>query len=378
MKDDKNKKLVEQYLSKKASRKEIDEFFSLLNDNDEELLKTLNEAMDRDFKELSHEEEGQEHLCPSIHSYWVRRKGLLLAASILIFAVFSFYLLKFQSSSADFKEDGDIVFVSKPPDDGEYIELILPSGKSINLESDTTEYLSFGGKGEKGVYDFSSSEDKESSNGLEPAYQTIKTPAGKSIRLLLPDGSEVWLNASSMVRFPRRFEGERREVFAEGEVYFKVERDVDRPFIVNSDLQSVKVLGTEFNIDSYNDSDEVRTTLVSGEIEVLTEGENLGVSPGVQAVLNKKNLKIQSKKVDITDVTAWKDGFFRFNNIDIKTIMKQISRWYGINVKFQGAVSDDLFMGRFARNKSIEEFVEFLKKAKINAEYSDNTLIVKK
>ena len=98
----------------------------------------------------------------------------------------------------------------------------------------------------------------------------------------------------------------------------------------------------------------------------------------MQAVLNKKNLKIQSKKVDITDVTAWKDGFFRFNNIDIKTIMKQISRWYGINVKFQGAVSDDLFMGRFARNKSIEEFVEFLKKAKINAEYSDNTLIVKK
>lgn len=370
------KRIIIRYLSKKASVEEVDEFFHLLNDNDPDFLKVLNNIMDHDFANIATEQNNIEPLESDNRSAKIDRGNVLLVACIFIFAIFSIYFSLQEKTLTDNSEE-NVVFVSRTPDDSEFVELILPDGKSINLENDSSRNSSGSFKNEKGVFDFYSDENVKSSKSSKLAYHTIKTPAGKSINILLPDGSEVWLNASSSVRFPKHFVDGKREVFAEGEVYFKVKRDVNRPYIVNSDLQSIKVLGTEFNIDSYGESEEIKTTLISGEIEVHTNGSLLAVSPGVQAVINKSSLEIQSKEVDISDVTAWKQGFFRFNNIDIKTIMEQISRWYGINVKFQGVISNDLFMGRFARNKSIEEFVEFLKKAKINAEFSDNTLIVK-
>src|ERR1700754_229988 len=190
------------------------------------------------------------------------------------------------------------------------------------------------------------------------AYNTITTPRGGQYQLALSDGSKVWLNASSSLHFPTTFSGKERLVELTGEGYFEIARNTTMPFSITVNGVRVQVLGTHFNINAYRDEPVVRTTLIEGAVKVEVAGEALLLSPGQQAVTTGHRaveggadqwLKLDPA-ADLEEVMAWKEGIFNFKNLDIESIMRQISRWYDVEVVYQGKKPEGHFSGMISRN----------------------------
>ncbi|BAV05125.1 FecR family protein [Filimonas lacunae] len=214
---------------------------------------------------------------------------------------------------------------------------------------------------------------------LLPAYNTITTPKGGQYQVTLPDGSIVWLNASSSLRFPATFNGKVREVNLTGEACFEIAPNATMPFIVKTHNLQVNVLGTLFNVMAYADEPAIKTTLISGKVGINT-GNGVAdkiLKPGQQALLPPGvDMKIISD-VDVEEVLAWKNGRFRFQEADAKAVLRQIGRWYDIEVAYAGDVPNEKFTGEIPRNSSIEEVITILKLSNIRCSLSDRTLIVK-
>ena len=199
--------------------------------------------------------------------------------------------------------------------------------------------------------------DRQTQN--EPiAWNTISTPRGGQYQVILPDGTKVWLNAASSLKFPTAFAGDTRNVELTGEAYFEVKKNETHPFFVNVDHMQVKVLGTHFNIMAYHDEPVIKTTLLEGSVQ-LNEGKSSNMlKPGEQGVI--KGGDIQVAKVDVAEAIAWKNGFFEFNRASIYDIMKQISRWYDIEVVYTGTIPDDEFVGKIERNVKLSQVLHIL------------------
>ncbi|HEX6846262.1 MAG TPA: FecR domain-containing protein [Chitinophagaceae bacterium] len=190
-------------------------------------------------------------------------------------------------------------------------------------------------------------------------YNTISTPNGGQYQLELSDGSLVWLNATSSIRFPTAFSGKERRIEISGEAYFEIARDRDMPFVVSVNGSEVQVLGTHFNINAYNDEENVKTTLLEGAVKFV-QGDNANVlKPGQQLQLaNNGDIKVVSN-VDIEEVVAWKNGMFNFEQAGIEKVMRQLSRWYDVEVEYQGK-SDDLFIAEMRRNIKLSDALRAL------------------
>ncbi|WP_431293372.1 FecR family protein [Pedobacter sp. P26] len=194
--------------------------------------------------------------------------------------------------------------------------------------------------------------------------QTLTTYRGETQVLVLPDGSKVWLNAASSIKYPSSFAAaSKRRVELAGEAYFEIAKDKSHPFIVATDKQEVEVLGTHFNINSYHDETMVKTTLLEGSIQVSTLGGQAKVlKPGEQSTLSGANL-IRISEVDVDDVVAWKNGFFVFEDESVEDVMKQLARWYNVEVKYN---SDDLkhkkFSGSISRYYKVSQVLDKLAK----------------
>lgn len=220
-------------------------------------------------------------------------------------------------------------------------------------------------------------------NGADPTpvseMLTLSTPNGGTYQVTLPDGSKVWLNSASTLKYPSRFEAEERIVQLEGEAYFSVTqipRSGDLPghkaaapskipFKVLTAGQAVEVLGTEFNISAYPDDRETKTTLVTGSVQVTgSDNETLKLSPNQQATLRGKTLSV--KKVDVTPFTDWKAGFFSFRETSLRDAMKQLSRWYDLEVEYDGSVSEMYFFGKIKRDNSLNKVLSILEKSGLN------------
>lgn len=190
---------------------------------------------------------------------------------------------------------------------------------------------------------------------------TLETANGETYKLQLPDHSEVWLNSASSIKFPASFAGSKnRKVELSGEAYFEVSKDKEHPFIVKTTQQEVQVLGTHFNINSYGDKQNTRTTLLEGSIRI-TNGQNKQqlIKPGeIATVSNSENILIAP--ADTKSTMAWKNGDFRFNDERIDEVMLQISRWYDIEVAYNGPISNEKFSGKISRNKNISEVLNML------------------
>jgi ferric-dicitrate binding protein FerR (iron transport regulator) len=192
-------------------------------------------------------------------------------------------------------------------------------------------------------------------------YNVLSTPRGGQFKVVLPDGSAVWLNAASSIRYPTAFTGKERRIVITGEAYFEVAKNASAPFIVSVNNMKVTVLGTHFNINAYNDETVVKTTLLEGAVKV-SSGSNISLlKPNQQAQVNYNGEIRIDKDVDVMKEVAWKDGFFRFKDENIKTIMKQLSRWYNIDVEFEGNVSMEGYSCMLARNIPISTMLETLK-----------------
>ena len=189
-------------------------------------------------------------------------------------------------------------------------------------------------------------------------YNKIETPFGGKYQINLPDGSKVWLNSASTLRFPALFSGNTREVELNGEAYFDVAKNPNKPFKVITKDQIVEVLGTQFNINSYSDEETFKTTLIEGSVKIIYKDRVVLLSPGQQFQPNMKSSKVI--EADTEEVTAWKNGYFLFKDEDIRSIMRKISRWYNVEVNYSGNIPDVGFGGNISRSKDINEVLNVL------------------
>lgn len=196
-------------------------------------------------------------------------------------------------------------------------------------------------------------------------YNTVSTPYGGQYQVTLQDGTKVWLNAGSSLRFPTSFPGNDRHVQLTGEAYFEVAKDKAKPFLVTVNTttdksMTVQVLGTHFNINAYPDEQQNITTLLEGSVKVNYDHTNLLLVPGKEAILHKISGKMDIKEADTEEAVAWKNGYFLFNNDKIENVMRQISRWYNIEVIYQGDVSKKAIGGSLSRHKNVSEILRML------------------
>jgi len=189
---------------------------------------------------------------------------------------------------------------------------------------------------------------------------TIATARGNQYQLILSDGSKVWLNAASSLRFPTAFKGKERRVEVTGEAFFEIAKDAARPFKVQVGGGEIDVLGTRFNVNAYMDESSVKTTLLEGAVVVKRDAALQKLSPGQQAEFTPKGELTLSKNVDVTQETAWKDGLFWFNNTDIHTLMRQVSRWYDVEVENGNSLPARQFEGRISRNAPMADVLKIL------------------
>ena len=192
----------------------------------------------------------------------------------------------------------------------------------------------------------------------EVIYNKIETPFGGKYQINLPDGSKVWLNSASSLRFPAFFSGNTREVELNGEAFFDVAKNPDMPFKVVTKDQIVEVLGTQFNINSYADEESFKTTLIEGSVKVIYKDRVILLNPGQQFQPSLKSSKVIEANTE--EVTAWKDGYFLFKDEDIQSIMRKISRWYNVEVSYSGEIPDVGFGGNISRSKGIDEVLNVL------------------
>ena len=200
----------------------------------------------------------------------------------------------------------------------------------------------------------------------QPVYNTITTANGNQYQLILADGSKVWLNTASSIRFPASFNGNERRVEIKGEVYFEVANDAKKPFRVfisplarEPDGAEIEVLGTHFNVNAYSEEPNIKTTLLEGSVKIKKANVVQMLSPGQQARLTPIGITLE-KNVDVSQVVAWKDGFFWFDNTDLPTLMRQVTRWYDMDVTFEGQITEDGFTGKISRNVPLSKFLKVL------------------
>jgi ferric-dicitrate binding protein FerR (iron transport regulator) len=212
---------------------------------------------------------------------------------------------------------------------------------------------------------------------------TISTARGNQYQLVLADGSKVWLNAASSLRFPAAFTGRERKVEITGEAYFEIAPNAAMPFKVMANGAEINVLGTSFNVNAYTDETAVKTTLLEGSVRVSSAPvvarhlSSVLLSPGQQARLNTTGTVSVTTPADVTADIAWKEGYFLFDNTDLATLMRQVSRWYDVDVVFTGNITDDGFTGKVSRGVPLSRLLQVLELNDIHCILKGKTVIVK-
>ncbi|MGJ1418773.1 FecR family protein [Sphingobacterium spiritivorum] len=301
------------------------------------------------------------------------------AAALVVFAMTTGLLflrspkLDKQPLSAK-KESADTVVY--PATDKAY--LVLANGGTIDLETpesaqkEVKQQLDANININKGMISFGNTDKNKEATGL---YQTLVVPAGATYKLTLSDGTRVWMNAASRLKFPLGFEKDRRLVEMDGEAYFEVAKDKDRPFIIKSRRQEVKVLGTSFNLTDFANDKNSRTTLIEGSVEITNRknDQKLYMKPGEQTIAGDQFRKM---KVDPSSYIAWKNGYFDFKESNsLVDGMKQIERWYNVKVIFTNPDENRIWSGKMKRNMTLNELVGQLNFVGIKCEIENRTPI---
>jgi ferric-dicitrate binding protein FerR (iron transport regulator) len=376
--------LLQAYINDSLNSEELAELNELIDSNESLLqISILKDLQQNSFAGLTDAEQRQKMytniLKRTRKSNRVIPLWTKIAAAAIIVVVFSivyFYsnhnpqkqIAKTETQQQRFKND--------VAPGGNKAVLTLANGSQIILDSAANGTLTQQGntkiiKLDSGQLSYNTSDVKST----EVLYNTISTPRGGQYQIVLSDGSKVWLNAASSLRFPAFFTGKERDVELTGEAYFEVTKNTAMPFTVTVNDLHVQVLGTHFNINAYNDETSVKTTLLKGSVRVADHESIVNLKPGQQAQL-KDNALMVINNVDIEKVISWKTGFFEFDNTDLATIMRQISRWYNVDVRYEGKQSGETFGGRISRELNLSNILSMLETNGVKFRLEGKKLIV--
>ena len=380
--------LFEKYFDKTISSDERVELADLLNaeTNRKEMINLFSETWqkyDGDGKIISAEKSDEmlghiigattatAMVAPVRKLKWWR---IAAAAAILVFLVGGYLLVTN-------KRNAEPVIVNNLQNDvnpGSYkAKLTLADGSAIVLDS--------AGLGELAKQGNTSIVNKDAQLVYNPSgitkdvlYNTLSTAKGETYSMTLSDGSKVWLNSASSIRFPVAFYGNERLVETTGEVYIKVAKNTAQPFIASTNGMQVLALGTEFNINSYSDEEKISTTLIEGSVKVTNGGASaITLEPGQQTVLKNNGHLSAATTVNINEIIAWKDGWFHFESADLKTILRQFERWYDVEVIYEGAVKNRKFFTVIKRSSTLKNVLELLQDNDISYRIEGKKLFVK-
>lgn len=302
-------------------------------------------------------QESESRVVPPVRSMnsWLRK--FAVAAFILVMAGLS-YMLVFKSGKQHAPADAKLSVTKGASDKA---TLTLADGSVIALDTLADGSISTSGtavqkKQDQLIY---------TATGTEAGSNTLTTPKGGKFRIILPDGTKVWMNSASSLTYPTLFTGATRNVSLSGEAYFEVARNSRQPFKVAVQDLEVAVTGTAFNINGYTDEDGILTTLVEGGVLVSRKGVKKMLTPGEQAIAGKTNELLTIGHPDIRQVLSWKEGFFIFDGKLKSEILRELSRWYDIDIEDNSAKGNATFSGVINRNISLEELLELLRESKV-------------
>jgi len=205
---------------------------------------------------------------------------------------------------------------------------------------------------------------------------TIRTPRGGQYRVILPDGTKVWLNAASSISFPAAFPSTERVVEVSGEAYLEISKKPTAPFIVKTGKTVVQVMGTAFNIMNYPEEGFARTALFEGAIKILSEKSSKVMKPGELVIANDNGNLSVLKDINIDAEVAWKDGYFFLDDTDVEKIMNQLARWYDIHIVYSGKIPETKLTGKISRNVNLTAIISILKFSGIDCSFKDGTLTI--
>lgn len=362
------KELFQKQLAASITAEEQRELFELSNQPEQEAI--LRQLMDSTWDELEAGRPQPVLRRPLLQRSWFRAAA---AAAILVSAIGAWYWLSGPQTTGAGKPVAATTVKDLPPgkegailtlDDGTQLLLdTVKNGTRLQVNGIAMEI-----KNGQLLY--------SEGNAGTTAFHTMSTPRGRQFQLLLPDGSQVWLNAASSIRYPGSFSGNERKVEISGEAYLEVAKDPNRPFRVVTAAQVATVTGTQFNVNAYTDEMQERTTLVEGGVNVNHPASNTTsqLHPGEQAQLKDGRLTV--RKVDLEEVTAWKNGLFHFVNADIPAVMRQLQRWYNIDVSYEGKIPQREFQGKMQRDLNLSELLSLLEKAGVHFRMEENRKLV--
>jgi ferric-dicitrate binding protein FerR (iron transport regulator) len=347
---------------------EVNEDYDIIDQN---LIAKIERGLDRiDEKENT-------PVIPLYHESTKRRKlwpRIAAAASILlILSAGSYFLLHKKQPAQQFAQTRPINI--KPGSKKAILQ--LASGQQIALNEAPAGTLAKQGnatvtKTADGQVAYNG---QSSTSTTEDIYNTITTQRGGYYPLKMADGTIAILDAASSIKYPVTFNGKERRVEITGQVYFIVAHNADKPFKVMVKDQVIQDIGTEFNINSYGDEPYIRTTLVQGSVKVTKQQQSVVLIPGQQAINDNQTIKVQ--KVNVEDVIAWKNGQTLFNGEDIHEIMRNVSRWYDVDIRYEGEIPTRQFAGSISRNANLSDLLNILEFDNVHFRVEGKTIIVK-
>jgi ferric-dicitrate binding protein FerR (iron transport regulator) len=323
---------------------------------------------------------------PPVHRVHFLRRGFFkyAAAIIILFGIAAYLYFANEKPQKNLAKNDHSLPADISPG-GNKAVLTLSDGSTITLDSAANGVLAQQGK--TSVVKLSNGEIAYRPKGAaadDVVMNTLTTPNGGQYQLNLPDGSKIWLNAASSVTYPAVFVGPTRKICITGEAYLEVAKDKTRPFLVDIDGKSVvEVLGTSFNINSYGDEGQIKTTLITGSVRMSSDRQprtsgtdGVILKPGQQAIQGNTNTPIVIQSADIDKVLAWKNGVFSFEGKSFQAVMMDIQRWYNVQIQYEGKLPAFQFSGKMDRGVMLSTVLKFLSDYGVKTRLEGNILIV--
>ncbi len=387
--------LLDRYLKNQSNTKEkekLDEFFEE-NSNSIEASKSIENVSKLEDKIFNYIQFGIKEQVKK-ESTLNRMPYLQIAASVLVIFLFSTTIYFYRSSLASKSQmpiaQGVVKMEDKQPAKniailtlGNNSQIVLDEASNGEIAQESGVSILKTDKGEL-VYKIRNSNNL-STNDLNK-YNTISTPMGGKFKVILPDGSLVVLNAASTLKYPVHFDEKLRKVSFTGEAYFEIAKLEDKrkkrvPFYVYSNDQIVEVLGTHFNINSYDNEEYSKTTLLEGSVKIINEKSAATakiLKPGQQAVIKRGDVQTKIIIADEAQALAWKDGYFLFKNTNIKDVVNELERWYNVDIQYEDEMEFENITGYISRNVKISSVLKMLQLSGIvNYEISGSKIIIK-